>query len=61
MGTTETQLRDLLVWWSDKTGEPVPIDKESIHSILDRLESIGLLTTEEKELYKKVEVPGIIR
>lgn len=61
MGMTETQLHDLLVWWSDKTGEPLPIDKPSIHSILDRLENIGLLTTEEVQLYKKVEVTDLVR
>jgi len=60
MSMTEKDLRDLLIWWSDKTGEPVPIDKESIHSILDRLESIGLLTTKEKDLYKMVDVSGLL-
>lgn len=58
MGET---LHDLLVWWSDKTGEPIPLDPESIHSILDRLGSIGILTPEEVEQYKKVDVKNLVQ
>lgn len=53
------ELRSLLAWWCSKRGEPLPLDKESIQSILDRMESIGIITTEEKRRYSSMDTSSI--
>jgi len=47
------ELRKIIEWWCAKVNEPIPIDEESIERILARMESIGIITTEEKIKYSQ--------